>query len=124
MDQFWVILWGAVGTIVTGLVTWLTAYLVSLLNSKVKDQKLRTFLTKFTEIAMACVNTLTQTVVDDLKKQGKFDAEAAAKVKEDCVALIRGQLSNDMVVFIQDNFGDVTSYISTQVENLVHNLKR
>lgn len=123
MEQFWTALWGSLGTITMALATWLGSYIVGLLNSKIKDQKLRTFLTKFTEIVTRCVKSLTQTTVQGLKKDGKFDSEAAKKVKEECINLIKAQLAPDMIEFIQNNFGDVTEYISTQIESFILDCK-
>ena len=123
MEQFWTALWGSLGTITMALATWLGSYIVGLLNSKIKDQKLRTFLTKFTEIVTRCVKSLTQTTVQGLKKDGKFDSEAAKKVKEECIKLIKAQLAPDMIEFIQNNFGDVTEYISTQIESFILDCK-
>ena len=124
MEQFWPIFWGAVSVLLTALMTWLGAYLTGLLNSKIKDQKLRTFLTKFTELMVSCVNAITQTPVEQLKKEGKFDAEAAKKVKEECVKLIKNQLAPDMLEFIKTNYGDVTEYISTQIEGYLFQNKQ
>ena len=123
MEQFWTVLWGSLGTITMALATWLGSYIVGLLNSKIKDQKLRTFLTKFTEIVTRCVKSLTQTTVQGLKKDGKFDSEAAKKVKEECINLIKAQLAPDMIEFIKNNFGDVTEYISTQIESFILDCK-
>ena len=123
MEQFWTALWGSLGTVTMALATWLGSYIVGLLNSKIKDQKLRTFLTKFTEIVTRCVKSLTQTTVQGLKKDGKFDSEAAKKVKEECIKLIKAQLAPDMIEFIQNNFGDVTEYISTQIESFILDCK-
>ena len=123
MEQFWTVLWGSLGTITMALATWLGSYIVGLLNSKIKDQKLRTFLTKFTEIVTRCVKALTQTTVQGLKKDGKFDSETAKKVKEECINLIKAQLAPDMIEFIQNNFGDVTEYISTQIESFILDCK-
>lgn len=123
MEQFWTVLWGSLGTITMALATWLGSYIVGLLNSKIKDQKLRTFLTKFTEIVTRCVKSLTQTTVQGLKKDGKFDSETAKKVKEECINLIKAQLAPDMIEFIQNNFGDVTEYISIQIESFILDCK-
>ena len=123
MEQFWTVLWGSLGTVTMALATWLGSYIVGLLNSKIKDQKLRTFLTKFTEIVTRCVKALTQTTVQGLKKDGKFDSETAKKVKEECINLIKAQLAPDMIEFIQNNFGDVTEYISTQIESFILDCK-
>ena len=124
MEQFWTVLWGSLGTITMALATWLGSYIVGLLNSKIKDQKLRTFLTKFTEIVTRCVKSLTQTTVQGLKKDGKFDSETAKKVKEECINLIKAQLAPDMIEFIQNNFGDVTEYISIQIESFILDCKK
>lgn len=124
MDQIWTILWGALGTIITGLLSWLTTLVIAWLNSKIKDQKLKTFMTKFTELISSCVNALTQTTVNELKKAGKFDKEAAEKIKGECVELIKNQLSVDMKKFIEENFGDLTEYVSTQIENFIYNSKK
>ena len=123
MDQIWTILWGALGTIVTGLLSWLTTLLIAWLNSKIKDQKLKTFMTKFTELISSCVNALTQTTVEELKKAGKFDKEAAEKIKGECIELIKNQLSVDMKKFIEENFGDLTEYVSTQIESFIYKSK-
>ena len=123
MEQFWTVLWGSLGTVTMALATWLGSYIVGLLNSKIKDQKLRTFLTKFTEIVTRCVKSLTQTTVQGLKKDGKFDSEAAKKVKEECINLIKAQLAPDMIEFIRNNFGDVTEYISIQIESFILDCK-
>lgn len=124
MENFSIILWGALGTLVTALVTWLGSYIIGLLNAKIKDQKLRTFLTKFTELMMSCVNAVTQTTVATLKEEKKFDEAAAKKVKEECIKLIQGQLSTDMVEFITANYGDVKEFISTQIESYILQSKR
>lgn len=124
MEQLWPILWSVLGTVLTGLVSWLTTLLVSWLNTKIKDQKLRTFMTKFTELVSSCVNSLTQTTVEELKKAGKFDKEAAENIKKECIDLIINQLSEDMKKFIKENFGDIQEYISTQIENFILTSKK
>lgn len=119
MEQIWPILWSVLGTVLTALVSWLTTLVIGWFNAKIKDQKLKTFMTKFTELVSSCVNSLTQTTVEELKKNGKFDSEAAKKIKEECVKLIKGQLSEEMKKFIQENFGDLEEYISTQIESFI-----
>ena len=123
MEQFWTILWGALGTIITGLLSWLTTLIISWLNSKIKDQKLKTFMTKFTELISSYVDALTQTTVSELKKAGKFDKEAAERIKKECIELVKSKLSVDMKKFIEENFGDLTKYITTQIESFIYKSK-
>ena len=74
MTQFYAILWGIVGTIGTGLATWLTAYLVGLLNQKIKDKKaelgtsaMRDFDFHTAHIYNAIVETLAEHFGEDAK---------------------------------------------------------
>lgn len=124
MEQGWQILWGVLGTLVTALVGWLSTYLVSLLNAKIKDQKLKTFLTKFTEIITTSVNSLSQTVVDSLKKNGSWTGVDGEKVKKDCIDLVKKQLTPDMIKFIQDNWGDLGEFISNSIESFIFSTKK
>ena len=101
------------------MLSWLTSVIISWLNTKIKDQKLRTLTTKLTELISSCVNALTQTTVEELKKAGKFDAEAAKKIKEECIKLIKTQLSEDLKKFIMETYGDLDEYLSTQIENFI-----
>ena len=124
MEQFWVIFWGAVGTIATGLVTWLTALLTSFLNSKIKDKKLVQYMTAITEIVMSSVQTVSQTFVDTLKKNGKFDEQAQNEAKERALTIIKSQLTPELTNYITENFGDITNYLTTQIEATIYNLKK
>ena len=76
MDAFWPIFWSIIGTIGTGLATWLTTFVVSLLNQKIKDKKLARWSSEVTMIIMNAVQTVFQEFVDVLKKEGKFTPEA------------------------------------------------
>ena len=40
LEQFWPIFWSIIGVIGSGLATWLTSYLVGLLNQKIKDREM------------------------------------------------------------------------------------
>lgn len=124
MEQFYVILWSAVGVIVSGLTTWLTTYIVGLLNQKIKDTKLARWSTALTEIIMRAVQTVFQEFVETLKKNGKFDEAAQKEAKERAYAIITGQLSNELKDYITENFGDMKDYLMNQIEAMVYQLKQ
>ena len=63
------IIWSAVGVVVTGLLSWATTALISFLNSKIKDLKVKKWSTDLSQIIMSSVMTITQTYVDSLKKK-------------------------------------------------------
>ena len=124
MDAFWPIFWGIIGTIGTGLATWLTTFLVGLLNQKIKDKKLARWSSEVFRIIMSAVQTVFQEFVDTMKKAGKWNEEAAKEAKERAYKIIVGQLSTELKDYITDNFGDMKEYIMNQIEAMIYNLKK
>ena len=117
------IIWSAVGIVVTGLVSWAVSVLIQFLNSKIKNEKIRKFATQVTTIISGAVQAISQEFVDTLKKQGKFNAEAANEAKEKALAIIKGQLTTELTDYISESFGDVEKYIEEQIEAVLYQLK-
>lgn len=117
------IIWSAVGIVVTGLLSWATTALVSWLNSKIKDTKVQQWATDLTKIVMSSVQTITQTYVDSLKKENAFTEEAQKEAFSRCLALIKSQLTPGLIKYIQENFGDMETYLQTQIESVINSLK-
>lgn len=124
MDAFWPIFWSIIGTVGTGLATWLTTYIVGLLNQKIKDKKLARWSSELFQIIMSAVQTVFQEFVDSMKKAGKFDAAAAAEAKERAYKIITSQLTLELQSYITDNFGDMKEYLMNQIEAMIYNLKK
>lgn len=122
-QEFWAILWSAIGIIGTGLATWLTSFLVSLLNQKIKDKKLARWSSMLLEIIMKAVQAVFQEFVDTMKKAGKFDEAAAKEAKERALKIIMGQLTPELKTYIEDNFGDMKEYLMNQIEAMIYQLK-
>jgi len=124
MEQFYVILWSAVGVIVSGLATWLTTFVVGWLNTKIKDRKLAMWASQLYQIIMGAVQTVFQEFVDVMKKNGTWNEEAAKEAKEKAYKIIVGQLSEELKKYITENFGDMKEYILNQIESVIYQLKR
>ena len=124
MDAFWPIFWSIIGTIGTGLASWLTAYVVGLLNQKIKDKKLARWSSELFQIIMSAVQTVFQEFVDTMKKAGKFDEAAAKEAKERAYGIITSQLTPELKSYITDNFGDMKDYLMNQIEAMIYNLKK
>lgn len=75
-------------------------------------------------IIQSAVQAIQQVFVDALKDDGKFDAKEQAIAKEKCLAIINEQLTPELTAYIQENFGDVQKYLSTQIEAVLYNLKQ
>ena len=122
-QEFLNIILTGLSIIVTGLCSWATAALIAFLNAKIKDKKLATFLTKITIIVTDAVQAIQQDFVETLKEQGRFDAEAQRIAKERAMAIILGQLSDDMRTFIDENFGEIEDWISERIESAIYSMK-
>lgn len=124
LDAFWPIFWGIIGTIGTGLATWLTTMLVSWLNTKIKDRKLARWSSEVSMIIMNAVQTIFQEFVDTMKKNGTWNSEAAKEAKEKAYSIIVGQLTTELQNYITENFGDMKEWIMNQIEAMIYQLKR
>ena len=100
-----------------------TIYLISLI--KVKIQELRQkkdndlyskYLGMLEDTIIECVLATTQTYVDTLKKQGKFDAEAQkiafTKTYENVMAI----LATDAKEYLENALGDLEKYVYNKIE--------
>lgn len=117
------ILWGALGTLVTAFIGWLSTTAIIWLNNKIKDQKLARWSSAVAKILFDAVQTVQQTFVDEMKKAGKFDAEAAKQAKNKAMAIVKGQLTEELRKYITDNFGDMEEWLMNQIEAIIGSLK-
>lgn len=124
MEQFWNIFWSAVGILLTGLVSWLTTVVVSWLNSKIKDKKLARFASDLWIIMTNSVNTIQQTYVDSMKKQGKFTEENQKEAFNRALTIVKTQLTPELNSYIQEHFGDVEEYLRAQIESIIYQNKK
>lgn len=124
MEQFYAILWTAVGILITGLASWLSVVLTNFLNSKIKDKKIAKITTELTNIVFNSVTYVTQTYVDTLKKNGKFDANAHIEAFNTCKKLVMTQLSEEIKEYITNTYGDLEAYITSLIESQIYMLKK
>jgi hypothetical protein len=115
--------YSGLGVIITGLCTWLSAYLVQLINSKIKDKNIAKWLNQITTIVFACVKQVYQVYVESLKASGKFDADAQKTALDSALTEIKSELSDDAKKFITDNYGDMEAWLKTQIESAIYTLK-
>ena len=68
----------------------------------------------------ACVLATNQTYVEALKKQGSFDAEAQKIAFNMTLNAVMEILSEDAKEYLSEAFGDLNSYITSQIEASVN----
>lgn len=112
------------------ILTILTIYIVKFINSKVKDinQKHNNEIgAKYVEMlgqtVTDCVLATSQTYVDSLKRQGKFDSEAQKKAFEMSYNAVLQVLSEDAKTYLTTIYGDLNAYIIQLIEAEVNRNK-
>ena len=108
----------------------LTAYVVKLVNAKIEDiNKERDnvleekYLTMLGATISDCVTATTQTYVESLKKQGKFDAEAQKEAFNQTYTAVMNILSEEAKKYLTVAVGDLNLYITQKIEAEVNNNK-
>lgn len=112
-----------VTSIVLPLLSIAGAKLVQLINSKIKNNKATNFLSTATTIIINAVRSVFQTYVEALKKEDKFDeaSQKLALLKARDIAL--NQMTDDVKNYITSTYGDLETWITTQIESTINILK-
>lgn len=121
------ILFNILSVVVTAVILPLISFagtkLITWLNTKIKDENGKIQLTVATTIVTNAVRSVFQTYVEALKKSGSFDAEsqkiALTKAKDEALS----QMSADVKEYITTNYGDLETWLTTQIEATINILK-
>ena len=117
------ILLSALGVIITGLATWLSTYIVKLLDEKIKDKQFARWLSQIIEIITNAVKCTYQTYVEALKDENMFTKEAQEEALKRTLQSVKSQLSQESIKFIEDNFGDVEKWLIEKIESIIYSFK-
>ena len=109
----------------------LTAYAVKYIKVKsmeITEKADNALVDKYTlmlaDTISACVLATNQTYVESLKKQGNFDAEAQKVAFNMTLNAVMSILSDDAKDYLSEVFGDLNSYITSQIEASVNMNKK
>ena len=101
----------------------LTTFLVRYINVKMKtladttnDEKQKKYIEMLNNTITDCVIATTQTYVDTLKKQGKFDKEAQYKAFQMTYNAVMDILTEDAKEYLNNFYGDLSLYLSKRIE--------
>lgn len=97
--------------------------MIKWISSKIDNEKTEKYLTGATTVVLDAVKCVFQTYVDTLKKEGSFDKDAQLTALNKAKSIVLAQLRGDVMDFIQANFGDVDTWITTQIEASINTLK-
>ena len=114
--------------IITGVLPLLITYGILFLKVKIKEQEknlendqLVKYIDAATDAISKAVLAVNQTYVDSLKKQGKFDEEAAKTAKQ--MAIDKALITEDSKAAIETLYSDFEAYLNDAIEELVRENK-
>ena len=93
------------------------------ISSKIDNDKTEKYVTEATTIVLDAVKCVFQTYVEALKKEGNFGKDAQLIALNKAKDIVLTQLSEDIKDYINKNFGDVDTWINTQIEASINTLK-
>jgi hypothetical protein len=96
-------------------ITWLKAKKQELLK-KAKDETTKKYIEILDKTITECVLATSQTYVDALKKEGKFDAEAQKKALQMSFDAVMAILTDDVQEHLGDVIKDLGIYITNKIE--------
>lgn len=117
------IILSCVSIVLTALATWGIKKLTDWLNIKIEDSKLKNILNDAIDTITNIVKAVYQTYVESLKDQNLFDKNAQEEALKRAMEQAKLELSEEIKVFLENNKIDVDSWLKTQIESIIYNLK-
>ena len=112
-----------VTTVLLPLLTLLGTKVVQLVNKKIGNEKVARYMTELTNLVFNVVQETTQTYVDDLKKEGKFDKEHQKEALKKSLEKIKSEMSAELKEYVAKVYGDVEPYLTTLIEATIRGTK-
>lgn len=117
---------------ITLLGSTLSLFVIKLISAKIdsiisrtNDDKKREFLYWVEkDVIVKCINTTNQTFVQSLKDSGKFDKDAQKEAMNKTINSVMEILTETNSTLLSEYVGDVTTWITTCVEDYILNSKK
>lgn len=93
------------------------------LNTKTQNELVQKYNAMISETITDCVIATNQTYVESLKAQGKFDANAQKIAFAKTYNAVLDILTDDAKDYIEETAGDLTIYLTQQIEARVNKTK-
>lgn len=94
------------------------------ISKLIKDDKLKRIMNSLHEVVRNATLEVYQTYVEGLKDKCLFDAEAQKTALSRALAIIEGNLSEDVKEWLKSNVSDIQDYIKGLIEAQIALLKK
>lgn len=110
----------ALGTLA---LVWFIGVKINEAKKKTDNETIKQYWDMLEDTITSCVISTTQTYVNSLKKEGKFDAEAQKIALQKTYDAIMGILTEDAKEYLSTVIGDLQSYVLNKIESNVAQTK-
>lgn len=110
-----------IATVITAV---LVPSLTSLIKSKTNDQKMKTAIDAVSNAVNLAVDYVEQTMVTQLKKDGKWNAESQEKALKKATDIAISQLTDSAYLYLLNNHKDIEETIIKYIEANIQNKKK
>lgn len=112
-----------VGTVATALASWLVAWITSLINTKIKDEKVRACLNSALEVVTRTVKVTYQTYVENIKGTDAWTSDAQKNALQLAIDAAKTQLTDEVKNYIAQSGLTVDEWLRQQIEAAIYSLK-
>lgn len=112
-----------VGTVATALASWLVAWITSLINTKIKDEKVRACLNSALEVVTRTVKVTYQTYVANIKGTDAWTADAQKNALQLAIDAAKTQLTDEVKNYIAQSGLTLDEWLRQQIEAAIYSLK-
>lgn len=115
MELLLMILQSVLSIVIPIAISVLTYFIKKYIDEKIDNEQLK----KAVDIITTAVNSVQQTYVDDLKKNGDFTFEAQEKALKKATNEALNLMNDKITDTIQNNYGDVEQYVIMVIESII-----
>lgn len=116
--------------VITGILPFVTVYFANYVKAiiqknseKVENEQIQSLINYAGEAISVAVMTVSQTYVDTMKTQGKFDKEAQAIAKQMAIDKAKELISKEMKSAIETVYSNFDAYLDNYIETIVRESK-
>jgi Na+-translocating ferredoxin:NAD+ oxidoreductase RnfG subunit len=109
--------------IVTGCATALVSLVCAFINAKINELTDNKYIEGASQVVTDAVKTITQTYVDNIKKDGKFSEEAQQEAKKKAIEVAHTLITVNAQNAIQSLYGDFDKWLDNKIESAIYTNK-
>lgn len=109
--------------ILSAVGAWVLAKVKTFISTKITNENARKLAEAATSIVSSVVRATYQTYVEGIKGTEAWTAETQKKALQNAIDAAKAQMSSSVKSYIEENFGNLDSWLTSQIEATIYSLK-